>query len=60
MASYIEILSVAGLLLMAGCRSARGVGERPGGESKWLVVESPWSQLTSECQRFSHPPRLDK
>ena len=22
------------------------------GESKRLVVESPWSQLTSECQRF--------
>jgi|EP01049_Picozoa_sp_SAG25_P007249 hypothetical protein len=30
------------------------------GESKRLVVESPWSQLTSECQRFGHPPRLDK
>ena len=27
---------------------------------KQLVVESPWSQLTSECQRFGHPPRLDK
>jgi hypothetical protein len=26
---------------------------------KRLVVESPWSQLTSECQRFGHPPRLD-
>jgi hypothetical protein len=24
----------------------------PPGESKRLVVESPWSQLTSECQRF--------
>jgi hypothetical protein len=24
------------------------------------VVESPWSPFTSECQRFSHPPRLDK
>jgi hypothetical protein len=23
----------------------------PAGESKRLVVESPWSQLTSECQR---------
>jgi hypothetical protein len=22
------------------------------GESKRLVVESPWSQFTSECQRF--------
>eukprot|EP01047_Picozoa_sp_COSAG01_P048539 COSAG01_NODE_4738_length_4782_cov_14.714072_5_plen_343_part_00 len=31
-----------------------------GGESERLVVESPWSQLTSECQRFGHPPRLDK
>jgi hypothetical protein len=30
------------------------------GESKWLVVESSWSQLTSECQRFGHPPRLNK
>jgi hypothetical protein len=24
------------------------------------VVESPWSQLTSECQRFGHPPRPAK
>ena len=31
-----------------------------GGESERLVVESPWSQLTSECQCFGHPPRLDK
>jgi hypothetical protein len=30
------------------------------GESTRLVVESPWSQFTSECQRFGHPPRLDK
>eukprot|EP01047_Picozoa_sp_COSAG01_P036068 COSAG01_NODE_2799_length_7053_cov_21.482456_11_plen_155_part_00 len=30
------------------------------GESKRLVVESPWSQFTSECQRFGLPPRLDK
>jgi hypothetical protein len=30
------------------------------GESKRRVVESPWSQFTSECQRFGHPPRLDK
>jgi hypothetical protein len=30
------------------------------GESKRLVVESPWSQFTSECQRFGHPPRLDE
>jgi hypothetical protein len=29
------------------------------GESKRLVVQSPWSQLTSECQRFGHPPRLN-
>jgi hypothetical protein len=29
------------------------------GESKRLVVEPPWSQLTSQCQRFEHPPRLD-
>jgi hypothetical protein len=31
------------------------------GESQRLliVVESPWSQFTSECQRFGHPPRLD-
>ena len=29
------------------------------GESKRLVVESPWSQLTSECRRFGHPPRLN-
>jgi hypothetical protein len=30
------------------------------GESKRLLIESPWSQFTSECQRFGHPPRLDK
>jgi hypothetical protein len=30
------------------------------GESKRPVVESPWSPPTSECQRFCHPPRLDK
>jgi hypothetical protein len=30
------------------------------GESKRLVVGSPRSQFTSECQRFGHPPRLDK
>jgi hypothetical protein len=30
------------------------------GESKRLVVESPWLQVTSECQRFGHPPRLNK
>jgi hypothetical protein len=30
------------------------------GESRRLVVESPWSQLTSACQRFGHPPRLAK
>jgi hypothetical protein len=30
------------------------------GESKRLLVESPCSQLTSECQRFRYPPRLDK
>jgi hypothetical protein len=29
------------------------------GESQRLVVESPWSQLTSECQRFGPPPRLN-
>jgi hypothetical protein len=23
-----------------------------GGESKRILVEPPWSQLTSECQRF--------
>jgi hypothetical protein len=27
-------------------------GDDGGGESKRLVVESPWSQFTSECQRF--------
>ena len=30
------------------------------GESKRLVVASPWSQFTSECQRCRHPLRLDK
>ena len=27
---------------------------------KWLLDESPWLQLTSECQRFGPPPRLNK
>ena len=30
------------------------------GESKRPVVESPCRQFASECQRFWHPPRLDK
>jgi hypothetical protein len=33
----------------------RALAARPDafeGESKWLVVESLWSQFTSECQRF--------
>eukprot|EP01049_Picozoa_sp_SAG25_P012296 SAG25_NODE_1639_length_2639_cov_2.230315_5_plen_73_part_00 len=30
------------------------------GESKRLVVESPWPQFTSGCPRFGCPPRLDK
>eukprot|EP01047_Picozoa_sp_COSAG01_P009788 COSAG01_NODE_405_length_17466_cov_554.403697_20_plen_76_part_00 len=38
----------------------RAAATPPRGESKRLVVESPWSQFTSECQRFGHPPRLDK
>eukprot|EP01047_Picozoa_sp_COSAG01_P051775 COSAG01_NODE_5377_length_4298_cov_2.455347_6_plen_127_part_00 len=29
------------------------------GESRRPAVESPWSQVTGECQRFGHPPRLD-
>ena len=47
-------------------RARDGLARHPGpllalhGESKRLVVvESPWSQFTSECQRFGHPPRLD-
>eukprot|EP01047_Picozoa_sp_COSAG01_P005330 COSAG01_NODE_181_length_22873_cov_12.951392_8_plen_71_part_00 len=28
-------------------------------ESNRLGVESPWSQSTSECQQFGHPPRLN-
>jgi hypothetical protein len=28
-------------------------------QSKRLVVETPWSQVTSECQQFGHPPRLN-
>jgi hypothetical protein len=30
------------------------------GESKRPVVELPWSRFTCECQRFGHPPFLDK
>ena len=29
----------------------KSIAHNPAGESKRLVVESPWSQLTSECQR---------
>jgi hypothetical protein len=29
------------------------------GESKRPVVESPWSQFSSECQCYGQPPRLD-
>jgi hypothetical protein len=43
-----------------GRQAGELVVEMVGGEPKRLVVESPWSQLTSECQRFWHPPRLDK
>jgi hypothetical protein len=32
---------------------------RPG-ESKRLLVESHWSSWSAECQRFWHPPRLNK
>jgi hypothetical protein len=39
--------------------SRRGARRRPVSEKR-LVVESPWSQFTSECRRFGHPPRLDK
>jgi hypothetical protein len=28
--------------------------------SKRLVIESPWSQFSSTCQRFCHAPRLDQ
>jgi hypothetical protein len=46
----------------AAAAAARQLPPPPAGhgESKRLVVESPWSQFTSECQRFGHPPRLDK
>jgi hypothetical protein len=30
---------------------------RAAGESKRPVIESPWSQFTSGCPRFWHPPR---
>jgi hypothetical protein len=56
---------VAGTTLTrSGYRYVRAGGSagtlHTAGESKRLVVESPWSQLTSECQRFRYPPRLDK
>ena len=37
-----------------------GGRRRAKGESKRLFVESPWSQCIGACQRFGHPPRLDK
>jgi hypothetical protein len=49
-------------------RSPTSLGRIPGGpprrrrspgESQRRIVESPWSQLTSECQRCRHPPRLN-
>jgi hypothetical protein len=36
-----------------GVDAAEVIPKRP-------VVESSWSQFTSECQRFGHPPRLDQ
>eukprot|EP01047_Picozoa_sp_COSAG01_P021014 COSAG01_NODE_1206_length_11242_cov_29.405905_7_plen_160_part_00 len=61
--------AVRGARARAGRGGGAGGGVRAGGlgeaaaclgEPKRLVVESPWSHLTSECQRFGHPPRLDK
>jgi hypothetical protein len=51
---------VAGIVLAALFMGAISPVYYELGESKRRVVESPWSQLTSECQRFEHPPRLDK
>jgi hypothetical protein len=46
----------AAQVALAGDGSAMLVGaaarDRRPGESKRLLVESPWSQLTSKCQRF--------
>jgi hypothetical protein len=47
-------------LLRLPPRLRRAPHQAARGESRRLVVESPWSQFTSECQRFRHPPRLDK
>ena len=41
-------------------RSDAEDAEAQDGSAAPVVVESPWSQFTSECQRFWHPPRLDK
>jgi hypothetical protein len=38
--------------VVVGDAAAAAAAAAAGGESKRLVVESPWSQLTSECQRF--------
>jgi hypothetical protein len=35
-------------------------GEGSQRESRRRVIESPWVLLTSECQRFGHPPRLNQ
>jgi hypothetical protein len=42
-------------------RAPRGAtaGAAKGGPSR-LVVESPWSKLTSQCQRSRHPPQLNQ
>jgi hypothetical protein len=39
--------------------AVRGALQQQRGESKRILVEPPWSQLTIECQRFWHPPRLN-
>jgi Na+/H+ antiporter NhaB len=36
-----------------------GGAHRAGESQHRLVIESLWSQLTSECQRCRHPPRLN-
>eukprot|EP01047_Picozoa_sp_COSAG01_P023278 COSAG01_NODE_1404_length_10443_cov_29.217517_9_plen_138_part_00 len=52
--------AVVGVCLAPGPRRTR-ITARPWGSSILAVlVESPWGQFTSQCQRVGHPPQLNK
>ena len=50
--SYERVIALSVRVLADTLGAERADGAVIDGESKRLVVESPWSQFTSECQRF--------